>query len=269
MKHLLQAHGIKVTNNQIAKADVEKAIKIMAVAGKYDKLSEKEKLELVKEDWFNIRFIKDQSEAVQLAAVKQSGEAMEYIKDPSEAVQLVAIKNNIGDAFYYIKNPSEEIQLVAVKKHGCNIKYIKDPSEAVQLAAARSLKKVDIDYEIIGALKKIKNPIKEIKDLINGKFDITSIWDMFPPEFRKKFKNLVISGDNLIIQYKKLFDGDEEKYAQFLEFSYKNGKVEVGMSTIGEDSGTDGLGETFGTYDLKDKDFVKKVMKEVEENFGS
>ena len=41
MKHLLQAHGIKVTNNQIAKADIEKAINILSNVEVIDNINEK------------------------------------------------------------------------------------------------------------------------------------------------------------------------------------------------------------------------------------
>ena len=60
----------------------------------YNKLTEQEQLEAVKECGWTIQFIKNPSEAFQLEAVKQDGLAIKHIKNPSEAVAKQAISNN-------------------------------------------------------------------------------------------------------------------------------------------------------------------------------
>jgi hypothetical protein len=52
----------------------------------------------------------NKTEAVQLATVKQNGYEIQYIKNPSEAVQMAAVKQH-GYVIRYIKNPSEAVQL--------------------------------------------------------------------------------------------------------------------------------------------------------------
>ena len=179
MKNLLQRYGIKVINNQIAKADVEKAIKVITAAPA--KYSEQEALKLVKEDGRNIQYIENPSVAVQLAALKQDHFAFRYIKNPSEAVQLFAVKMDVpyyNDNLQFIKNPSEEVQLAAVKnkKGGGNLEYIKNPSEEMQWAAIKNggcyieyIKNPSEEIQLAAvknsysAIKYIKNPSEEVQ----------------------------------------------------------------------------------------------------------
>lgn len=70
--------------------------------------TEKEQLEAVKEDGYNIRYINNPSEKVQLAAVKQNAEVISYIHNPSEEVQLSVIKKD-PLTIQYIHNPSEKV----------------------------------------------------------------------------------------------------------------------------------------------------------------
>jgi hypothetical protein len=101
----------------------------------FDPDNEEHCLNAVKQNGYNIRYIKNPSEEVQLEAVKDH--AIYFIKNPSEEVQLEAIKEN-GSNIYFIKNPSEEIQLAAVKQSPDSIQYINNPSIEVQKAAIHS-----------------------------------------------------------------------------------------------------------------------------------
>ena len=55
--------------------------------------TEDEKLNAVKRDGLDIRFVRNPSEDIQLAAVKQNGNAIQCIKNPSEEVIRTAILN--------------------------------------------------------------------------------------------------------------------------------------------------------------------------------
>ena len=103
-----------------------------------ENLTEEEKLEVVKQNGYSIRYIKNPSEKVQFEAIKEDDYSIKYIENPSEKVQLEAVKKN-GSSIEYIKNPSEKVQLEAVKKNGSSIEYIKNPSEKVQLEAVKKL----------------------------------------------------------------------------------------------------------------------------------
>ena len=98
--------------------------------------SEQVQLEAVKQNGWNIEFIKNPSEEMQLIAVRSNGMVIQYIKNPSEEMQLIAVRKT-GHAIGYIKNPSEKIQLEAVRETGNAIGYIKNPSEQVQLNAVK------------------------------------------------------------------------------------------------------------------------------------
>lgn len=100
---------------------------------------------LIKEDPYEIRYIKNPSEEVQLIAVKGYGQAIEDIKDPSEIVQLEAVKK-YSFAINYIKNPSELVQLESIKEDIYLIEYIKNPSELVQLEVVKNYNIDDEDF---------------------------------------------------------------------------------------------------------------------------
>lgn len=73
-------------------------------------LSEKQKLELVKKDGFNIKRIINPSKEIQLLAVKKNVDSIKYIDYPFECVQLKAVRKD----FYTIKkikNPTFNVQL--------------------------------------------------------------------------------------------------------------------------------------------------------------
>lgn len=54
--------------------------------------SEKEQLQEIKNNPYNIKFIYSPTEKVQIAAVKQIGAVIRYINNPSEKVQEIAVE---------------------------------------------------------------------------------------------------------------------------------------------------------------------------------
>jgi hypothetical protein len=82
--------------------------------------TEKEQIDLVNSNGYDILLIHNPSEAVQLAAVTREGPAIMYIENPFESVQLAAVKQN-GYTINYIKNPTQKVLLTALK----NLNFIK------------------------------------------------------------------------------------------------------------------------------------------------
>lgn len=114
-------------------------------------------LEMVKDNWKNIMFMKHPNEDVQLAAIKEEGEALKYIKNPSFKVQYEAVKNH-GDAILYIENPSEDIMLESVKNDIFSIRFIEYPSESVQLVVVNNLDYLEFNDFMDIVFDKINNP---------------------------------------------------------------------------------------------------------------
>ena len=98
-------------------------------------MSEDEQVELVRDHFLSIRYIRKPSEKVQLAALESGGAfALDYIRRPTEKVQLAAVEKD-PLSLNFIKRPTEKVQIAAVKKDPLALKYIENPSEKVQLAA--------------------------------------------------------------------------------------------------------------------------------------
>ena len=64
---------------------------------------------LIKDNVYNIQYIKNPSVELELESVKQDYWMIKYISQPSEQVQLEVVKRN-GYVIQYIKNPLEKIQ---------------------------------------------------------------------------------------------------------------------------------------------------------------
>ena len=113
--------------------------------------------------------------------------------------------------------------------------------------------------------------MQKISEKIDVKpINLKAFWDSFPQLFRKKFKDFdILDKNSFMLTANEMFDGETEEYFQMLEFNYEgNNKMRVGMSTLGEDSGTDGLSQTFGTFNI-DKESIEKIMQEVNNTFGN
>lgn len=113
-------------------------------------LHEEDQLRRVKQDAFNIRFIKNPTEKVQLEAVNENVKVARFIDNPTEKVQLVVI-NEHSFAIQCIKNPSEKIQLKALENYWTKYFYeviIKDLPN-----------KTDWFYREFNRLKLTKGPL--------------------------------------------------------------------------------------------------------------
>ena len=90
----------------------------------------KEALEAVKQNGYNLRYVKEQTEAICLEAVKKNGYSLQYVKEQTEAICLEAVKEN-GDSLQYVDksifdNTPQEMTLDEVcKELGKDIKIIK------------------------------------------------------------------------------------------------------------------------------------------------
>ena len=141
---------------QIENETLTESIKTPAIddnSRSVNKWSEAKQIEFVKQNYKNIKRIKNPSEAVQLAAVQQNGGVIQYITNPCLEVQLAAVQQN-GGVIQYITNPVFEVQLAAVQENGHAIRYITNPSLEVQLAAVQ---------QNGGAIEFITNPSLEVQ----------------------------------------------------------------------------------------------------------
>ena len=109
-------------------------------------------LKIVKQDGYNIQFIRNPSEDVQLAAVSHYRPAIRYLESPSETVQLAAVQNH-GGAIYYILAkgivPSIVVQRAAVLENPVSalkymIYYSIPISKMIQWTAAKQIKERNI-----------------------------------------------------------------------------------------------------------------------------
>ena len=96
--------------------------------------------------------------------LKNDGYAIRYIKDPTEEMKLEAVKEESW-AIKYIENPSEEVQLLAVKKNGYLIIHIKNPTEKVKELARKIEEQNDYKKKHEELLKKTKKGEKNGKRL--------------------------------------------------------------------------------------------------------
>jgi hypothetical protein len=100
------------------------------VEDKYDNLSEKEQIKLIKLNPYNIKYIKNPSIKSQELAIKKYPYLIKYIKNQSEEIQEIAINKNIW-SIKYIDNPTKKIQEIAINKKIYTIFYIKNPDENI------------------------------------------------------------------------------------------------------------------------------------------
>jgi hypothetical protein len=108
----------------------------------YDKMSQEEQIAAVTKDCTKIRFIKQQSDAVQFAALHSAAahglripDVLTYIINPSENVQLM-VAGKYPRLMGYIKNPTETVQQYIIDNTDDFI-YIQNPSNAMLLRAVR------------------------------------------------------------------------------------------------------------------------------------
>ena len=82
-----------------------------------------EALMKVRQDWYALRYVKEQTEEICLAAVNQNWNAIKYVKEQTEKICLAAVDQS-WDALQYVKEKTEEICLVAVKQDKYALRYV-------------------------------------------------------------------------------------------------------------------------------------------------
>lgn len=91
--------------------------------------------------------------------LKNDGYDIKYIKNPTEEMKLTAVKED-PYAIKYIDNPSEEVQILAVMEEESVIRYIKKPTDKVK-ELARKIEEQN-DYK-----KKYEELVGKLKNYIN------------------------------------------------------------------------------------------------------
>lgn len=118
-------------------------------------ISEDDYINYVKNNAYNIQFIKNPSEAVQLQAVMKNDLAIKHIDNQFESVKLFCA-NNIF-CMPYIKDPSEEVQLKAIR----NCKFYNEERYAENLDYIVKYHITSIKAkELYKKMVKVKNVIK-------------------------------------------------------------------------------------------------------------
>ena len=64
----------------------------------------KEALEAVKQNWYSLRYVKEQTEEICLEAVKQDWYSLQYVKEQTEEICLEAVKQDWDNLRYVDKN---------------------------------------------------------------------------------------------------------------------------------------------------------------------
>jgi len=77
-------------------------------------------LEKVKQDWFNLKFVENQTPEICLAAVKQDGYALEFVKNQTLEICLAAVRSR-GLALRYVKDQTAEIVFVARQREKISV----------------------------------------------------------------------------------------------------------------------------------------------------
>jgi len=88
---------------------------IKAKQASYKYFTEKDAIEAVKKNGYDLVYIKEQTETICIEAVKQDGYALAYVKNQTEAICTEAVKQD-GNALAYVKNQTEAICIEAFKQ---------------------------------------------------------------------------------------------------------------------------------------------------------
>jgi len=140
-----------------------------------DLSTEENQLKALKEDGWNISYIKNPSKEIQKTAINNHYWSIQYIYNPSKEIQELAYNKykDLELLFHFCPNlpkseklwqeyikqckydlSTEDNQLIAVESYGWYIKYIKNPSIEVQKAA------INKNY---WSIQYIHNPSLELK----------------------------------------------------------------------------------------------------------
>lgn len=127
---------LTLEDNQLPKVRVANDITVEK-RKKYDKLSEDERIALVRRKPFNIQFMNYPQETVRFEAVKADRRAINCIKNKSGYV-FETIVRAFPDALRYLDNPPINLQLKVIEDNPENIQHIEHPSLLVQRRAVKA-----------------------------------------------------------------------------------------------------------------------------------
>jgi len=110
---------------------------------KFGAMPEEKQIEQVREQWWRLAFIREQTPKVQMAALDGSNNAICEVKNPNSDVQLYTIKRVMADGTYnmelskVIRDFDERAQIEAVRRNAQIMQFIPYPSPALQLEAVK------------------------------------------------------------------------------------------------------------------------------------
>ena len=67
----------------------------------YTLFTEKESLEAVKQEGYNLQYVREQTEAICLEVVRQNGNSLQYVREQTEAICLEAVRQ-YGNSLQYV-----------------------------------------------------------------------------------------------------------------------------------------------------------------------
>lgn len=98
--------------------------------------TKEEQIEMIKNNFENLKEIDNQYEDVCLQAVRENGYALKYVKNPTLEICLEAVRQN-GYALEFVKEQKYEIALEAVKQNGWALEYIEEQTPEICLEAVK------------------------------------------------------------------------------------------------------------------------------------
>jgi len=93
-------------------------------------------LATVQQNWYALKYVKDQTEEICLAAVRQYGCSLEYVKEQTPVICLAAVQQD-GDALKYVKEQTDDICLAAVQQDGLALYLVHNKAENICLEAVK------------------------------------------------------------------------------------------------------------------------------------
>ena len=127
-------------------------------------------LQVVQQNGYALRFLRQQTPEICLAAVQQDGEALRYVRQQTAEICLAAVKRNPSLICSRVQQQTPEICLAAVQQNGDLLRYVQQQTPEICLAAVRqdadALKYVEQQSEEIclAAMRKKTKAIELVRD---------------------------------------------------------------------------------------------------------
>jgi len=98
--------------------------------------TEEQCIAAVKENSSVLEYVKNQTHKICMAAVSHKGSSLEYVENQTYDICLTAVRQN-GYALQHVKNQTDELCLEAVKQYGKSVRFVKKQTYEICVAAAR------------------------------------------------------------------------------------------------------------------------------------